>query len=133
VSNFGLRQEPAGSPCQDTPVGFAALRPGTIHLRPNPFLYANASSSVHQIQDGRNCPERGSCARNDRQVFHEAYCARQGLSPEEDCNVAHKQLRLLHETERVCVVLNESWDGMWPTVVDKETANGQCEMETIEL
>jgi hypothetical protein len=70
---------------------------------------------------------------NYRQAFHEAYCAQQGLSPEEDCNVPHEQLRLLHETARVWVVLNEGWDGAWLTVVDKETTNDQREMVTIEL
>ena len=45
---------------------------------------------------------------DDRRAFHEAYCHQQGLSPEEDCTVDHDGLRLLHETERVWVVLNEA-------------------------
>ena len=45
----------------------------------------------------------------------------------------HNQLRLLHETARVWVVLNESWEGVWLNVVGKETTNGQREMETSEL
>ena len=39
--------------------------------------------------------------------IHEACCAQQGLSPEEDYNVPHDQLRLLHETVRVWIVLYE--------------------------
>lgn len=70
---------------------------------------------------------------NYRQAFHEAYGAQQGLPPEEDCNVPHEQLRLLHETARVWIVLNESGEGVWLVVVDKATTNGQREMETIEL
>ena len=70
---------------------------------------------------------------NYRQAFHEAYCAQQGLSPEEDCNVPHEQLRLLHETARVWVVLNASWEGEWLCVVEKEPQNTPREMETIEL
>ena len=71
---------------------------------------------------------------NYRQAFHEAYCAKQGLSAEEDCNVPHDQLRLLHETVRVWIVLyEEEGVGTWINVVDKETANGQREMGTIEL
>jgi hypothetical protein len=70
---------------------------------------------------------------NYRQAFHEAYCAQQGLSLEEDCNVPHDQLRLVHETARVWIVLYEEVDGgAWINVVD-ETTNGQREMETIEL
>jgi hypothetical protein len=56
-----------------------------------------------------------------RQAFQEVYCAQQGLSPEADCTVAHEQLRLLYETERV-------WG-----VVDKVTRSGEREMQTIEL
>ena len=71
---------------------------------------------------------------NYRQAFHEAYCAQQGLSPEEDCNVPHDQLRLLHEMVRVWIVLyEEEGVGTWINVVDKETTDGQREMETIEL
>ena len=68
-----------------------------------------------------------------RQAFHEAYCAQQGLSPEEDCTVDHDGLRLLHETERTWVVLNASWEGEWLNVVAKATENGQREMQTLEL
>jgi hypothetical protein len=68
-----------------------------------------------------------------RQAFHEAYCAQQGLSPEEDCNVPHDQLRLLHQTARVWVVLNASREGQWLCVVEKEVQNTPREMETIEL
>ena len=68
-----------------------------------------------------------------RQAFHEAYCAQQGLPPEEDCNVDHEQLSLLHETERAWVVLNASWEGAWINVVRKATRDGQREMETLEL
>jgi hypothetical protein len=71
---------------------------------------------------------------NYRQALHEAYCAQQGLSPEEDCNIPHDQLRLLYETARVWIVLYEEVDGgAWINVVAKETTNGQREMETIEL
>ena len=69
-----------------------------------------------------------------RQAFHEACCAQQGLSPEEDCNVDHDGLRLLYETERVWVVLNEDeFAGPWLNVVAKATRNGEPEMQTVEL
>ena len=71
---------------------------------------------------------------NYKHAFHEAYCAQQGLLFEEDCHVPHEQLRLLHETERAWVVLNEEPEtGIWLNVVAKETTNGVREMETIEL
>ena len=71
---------------------------------------------------------------NYRQAFHEAHCAQQGLSLEEDCNVPHDQLRLLHESVRVWIVLyEEEGVGAWINVVSLSTTHGQREMETIEL
>lgn len=70
---------------------------------------------------------------NYRQAFHEAYCAQQGLSPAEDCHVPHEELRLVHETPRVWVVLYACWDGVWLNVVEKEPTHGPRAMETIEL
>ena len=67
------------------------------------------------------------------QALHEAYCAQQGLSPEEDCNLDHDRMRLLHETERVWVVLYATREGAWLNVVEKAAENGRREMRTIEL